>query len=1140
MISIVFCFYLTPSIGQDLLFEESQILLNHSHLGAGGGGLSTIDFNRDGYDDLSLAGSKGKQSQFYINTQGNLQDTLLTGVNNVDEVKQLLWIDIDNDGDYDLFLTCKESQNKLYINQGELVFEEALLNYGLGQPQKNNFGAAFLDIDRDGFLDLYYAERPYTNLSGDNHFRLYKNNSGKHFTEVTSQYACGDKGKRPFGTLVIDANKDLYPDILNAHDRGNGNSLFVNEHGKLYRDISIESNICIDIDAMGMTSTDLNKDGFEDIYISNIDTGNKLYLSNQSDSILSFTEQAESYGLVHNKLGWSTQFFDANNDGRDELYIVHAATAAEHSNVLYQSNADSNYTPHLIIGDTLSNFSSGTMDLDNDQRLDIINAGVYGDQSKLYINKSEQGNVISISLRGKYSNIDGIGSWITIHQDSKKATSYTRSCEGFLTQLSNKHHFGLSSSEQIDSIVVWWPTGHTDRLYNITPNQHLEIIEGSTSQGVITVDQEVEHLYVANKLFTDVTSTMQINHFVYHSSFHGGGCAFFDSDNDGDDDLYVIGGLNADKLYVNNDSIFEEDGFFSGIGITNSFYTTGVSPGDFNNDGLEDLFVTTNGSDSLSRKNLLLVNLGNNTFQDVWSFVDTIGYSFGASLFDFNLDGLLDIVVMNYVQSPKFVYDEDGQIIGYDHTCYQNTIYENLGNFQFKLANGDLLPSGEGGCSLASLASDYDKDGDTDLIEVNDFGSDVQPNRLLTNNYPERQFLSNGDLMNFEDGIYGMGISGSDIDNDLDIDYYITNFGKNILKLNHNGVFDNGHDSLNIYSELNSQDTSLQSLSISWGVISQDFDNNGHSDLLIGNGYVPSPNFIPGKQLDHDRLYMNQGELNFVEPNTFDSGIDNLYSTRGIASSDFDNDGDVDFFANVMRIPVHQSGINSKLYRNNGQGDKNYIQVKLTGSVSNNSACGAKIEIYAKQHHSIQEIHCGSSFASSNSKVIHFGLDTIKVVDSIKIYWPSKHYNTETLVNPNINTRHYVVEDDSFLNEEEEEEEEEEEFSDGGIMAQLPIIKSDALLRESTKESQSSESHLIFPNPTTNNQLTIMSESQIEGFGLLSPSGKDLAADITQMATQENNYLYHVSIDLPSGIYFVRYRVGGQYHTHRIVIINHK
>ena len=595
----------------------------------------------------------------------------------------------------------------------------------------------------------------------------------------------------------------------------------------------------------------------------------------------------------------------------------------------------------------------------------------------------------------------------------------------------------------------------------------------------------------------DIQEIAGINHTFQHETFIGGGAAFFDYDNDGDDDLYLTSGNRPDIFYENlGAGIFTEKTNEAGLFIARNYNTMGVIAGDIDNDGFKDLFVTTKQKlNGAFDKNLLFRNNGDGTFSDIWP-ADTPGkstWSIAATFLDYNLDGFLDIYVGNYVEISNLLRDEKDEIIGFGHTCFKNQLFRNRGDGRFSDVAA-ALQLDDTGCALAVTASDFDNDGDLDLIVANDFGPDIEPNRFFLNDLDNGRFQEIGKEINANQAIYGMGFAVGDYDNDLDLDYYVTNNGNNLLLNNENGQFTDAAAISGTDYTWNDIQNSV--LSVSWGCAFLDLDNDTDLDLYVANGFVPGPTYLPTNIEDYDKVFLNNGNGVFQE-DTVNYLIDNPFVSRGMAHSDIDNDGDLDVISVVQKAPLNATR-NSKLFQNqlinnddsNSLG-KNWLQLQLTGVTVNRDAYGSKVYLYADNQTFMRELNGGSSHCSHSTSILHFGLNTIEQVDSIVIHWTGGT-KQQTIYKISANRRILVTEAAAAFTTSIDD----------------PILVADAIK--------------IFPNPSQDwlsIELTAL-KNRTAMVTILTATGQTL---FSTSLTAANQSLFRIPImDLSSGIYFLK------------------
>jgi hypothetical protein len=460
-----------------------------------GAGISAADFNNDGLDDLTLASVAGEFISFYTNDGKNFRK-IEPLVSNTDEVKQILWVDFDNDSDKDLYISIYGGYNRLYENVGNLELVDITLKSGLSSDLHKGYGAIFGDYNRDGWLDLYYSSRDYDNIfSEKNTNKLFKNNADGTFTDITAESGAADIGKIPFCSIFFDYNNDDWPDIFTANDKLSRNSLFENYQGS-FIDISNVANVDYRMNAMCSMAGDVNKDGFLDLYITNTPIGNKFLInSSDDDGYRIYSDQTLEYGVLFEGNGWASNFFDADNDSDLDLYVSGSWVGSDRvSSTFYEYMDESFVIPNVseFVGDTVSSFTNAVGDFNNDGLLDIIVHN--NDPFPFYLwenNSPNSNNWIKLKLEGVLSNRDGIGSRIEYFSNDDQQIRYTHCGSGFLGQNSSVIHFGTEGNASVDLLRILWASGHIDEYRDLEANNKYHFKEGQSTNGVISVADDV-------------------------------------------------------------------------------------------------------------------------------------------------------------------------------------------------------------------------------------------------------------------------------------------------------------------------------------------------------------------------------------------------------------------------------------------------------------------------------------------------------------------------------------------------------------------------------------------------------------------------------------------------------------------------
>jgi len=485
-----------------LAFEDvaTQVGVNYSYGDSEyGGGVSFADFNNDGWDDITYATEDGAQIYFFENNNGVFNLVTLNGISNTYKTKQVIWIDYDNDGDKDLFVTAIEGVNEFYRNDGGMNFTNISSTIGFFQTDLFTYGTSFGDIDNDGDLDAFISNRTSTEQNQRNY--LYRNDEGT-FVDITQSSGIpiedeegNENSQLSFCTMFFDYNKDGFQDIYLANDKtDNINRLYKNLGNGTFEDVSVASGSGIAVNAMTTTLGDYNNDGWFDIYITNTQSsqagnGNVL-LKNNGDG--TFTNVAEETGTTFNSLAWGAVFLDADNDTLLDLYVsggYDGIIGSFLSAAFYHQQNDETFVIPQNIGfenDTRKSFSNAIGDINNDGKPDII---VCNDTENnfLWENKTTNtNNWLKVKLEGVTTNRDGIGNTIEIFINGRSQYRYTLAGEGYISQNSYHEFFGLGEATEVDYVkVTWTGTNTEDIIYDVNANQSITIKEGN---GVLTSD----------------------------------------------------------------------------------------------------------------------------------------------------------------------------------------------------------------------------------------------------------------------------------------------------------------------------------------------------------------------------------------------------------------------------------------------------------------------------------------------------------------------------------------------------------------------------------------------------------------------------------------------------------------------------
>ena len=490
---LVFLFFIS-NVSAQISFEDvaNDIGTAYSYVtSTWGGGVSFADFDNDGWDDLTFATEEGTEIYFLKNNDGIFNSVSLNGISNNFKTKQVIWIDYDNDGDQDFFVTGFEGVNKFYKNEGDMNFTDISSTIGFFQTDLFTYGVSFADMDNDGDLDAFISNRD--GEADDQRNYLYRNDEGTYI-DITESAGLSMSSHLSFCSIIFDYNKDGFQDIYISNDKpDNLNILYKNNGDGTFDDVSEYSGAGIGINAMTTTIGDYNNDGWFDIYITNTPEGNEL-LRNNGDG--TFTNVAEATATTFNSVGWGAVFLDADSDGLLDLYVssdFDGSVGSFLSAAFYHQQNNETFSIPQNIGfqdDTRKSYTNAIGDIDNDGKPDIV-VGNDIEPNFLWANKTvNENNWLKVKLEGVISNRDGIGNTIEINIDGQSQYRYTLAGEGYLSQNSFYEFFGMGNATEVDYVkVTWTATGETEIITNIAANQAIIIKEGN---GILSTENNLK------------------------------------------------------------------------------------------------------------------------------------------------------------------------------------------------------------------------------------------------------------------------------------------------------------------------------------------------------------------------------------------------------------------------------------------------------------------------------------------------------------------------------------------------------------------------------------------------------------------------------------------------------------------------
>jgi enediyne biosynthesis protein E4 len=508
-----------------------------------GGGVTLFDFDKDEWLDIFLVNGSRKEGFASGNAPTNHlyrnnRDGTFTDVTEKAGLVRHGWgqgvcaADYDNDGDNDLFVTYY-GQNVFYRNRGDGTFQEVTRETGLLTPQPQwSTGAAFLDYDRDGKLDLFvvhyaaYEDAMRFGHGSGQHCQwkglrvfcgprglegtrnsLYRNQGDGTFRDVSESAGILKTGTHyGFTPLVLDFDNDGWPDIYVAND-STASLLFRNNRNGTFTELGALAGAAYNEDGrgqagMGVDAGDCDRDGWLDIVKTNFADDTSTLYRNQGDGTFNDVTYPAGLGVNTRYLGWGTHFLDFDNDGWLDLFMANGHVYPEvetapvdstykQRKILYRNRGGGIFEDVSLrtgLGIRLEKSARGAAfgDLFHTGQVDIVINNMNDTPSLLHNFSTSSNHQLKLKLIGTQANQNALGARVTVEVKGRRSMDEVRSGGSFCSQNDFSVFFGLGSREEADSVQILWPSGRVDVLKKVLGGRSVILKEG---QGILEVEE---------------------------------------------------------------------------------------------------------------------------------------------------------------------------------------------------------------------------------------------------------------------------------------------------------------------------------------------------------------------------------------------------------------------------------------------------------------------------------------------------------------------------------------------------------------------------------------------------------------------------------------------------------------------------
>ncbi|MGH9532753.1 MAG: CRTAC1 family protein [Terriglobales bacterium] len=491
-----------------------------------GPGCAFLDYDNDGAQDILLVNGqdwpgrpqRGSTLKLYRNNgKGVFTDVTRAAGLAVSLYGMGVAVgDYDNDGHTDIFISAL-GQSRLFRNTGNKTFSDATSTSGLAGPNEFSTGAAWVDYDKDGRLDLFVANYVQWSIAGDlfctldgtrksyctpesykgASARLWRNLGNGKFADVTQPAGVYEAKSKGLGIAVLDSNQDTWPDLLLVNDT-EPNKLYLNTGKGGFTEKAVGAGVAFSEDGvaragMGADVADYDRSGFPSIVISNFSNQMLSLYHNEGNGL--FVDEAPRSQVGRNSLltlGFACFFFDYDLDGWQDIFVANGHIENEIERI--QKRVTYAQPPHVFrnlkgkFEETTKSlgaaFASPRVargaaygDIDNDGDLDLL-ITTNGGAALLFRNDGATNRSLRVRLRGTSSNRSGLGAVVSVTSGGEKQWQMLRSGSSYLSQSEQVLTFGLGSRDMADAVEVRWPSGTVDRLSNVKAGQWILVEEG--------------------------------------------------------------------------------------------------------------------------------------------------------------------------------------------------------------------------------------------------------------------------------------------------------------------------------------------------------------------------------------------------------------------------------------------------------------------------------------------------------------------------------------------------------------------------------------------------------------------------------------------------------------------------------------